>query len=69
MAAGWAAESHGDEWGLTWYFPWGKYTSIPTWTHSQKLLAAVEAPSLKTSSHGTTLKWSRRPYQLSRDHS
>ena len=29
-----AAENHGDKWGLTWYWRWGIYTSIPTWTHS-----------------------------------
>ena len=58
-----AAENHGDEWGLTWYFLWGIYTSIPTWTHSQNSLAAAEATSLKISSHGTSLKWLRRPSQ------
>ena len=47
MAAAQAAENHGDEWGLTWYLRWGIYTSIPTWTHSQNSLAAVEALSLK----------------------
>ena len=41
-----AAEKHGDEWGLTWYFLWGIYTSIPTWTHSQISLAAAEALNL-----------------------
>ena len=44
-------------WGLTWYFRWVIYTSIPTWTHSQNSCAA-EALSLKISSHGTSLKWS-----------
>ena len=58
MAAAKAAENHGDEWGLTWYFLWGIYTSIPTWTHSQNSLAAAEALSLKISSHGRFLKWS-----------
>ena len=43
-------------WGLTWYFLWGIYTSIPTWTHSQNSLAAAEALSLKISSYGTSLK-------------
>ena len=28
MAASQATENHGDEWGLTWYFRWGTYTSI-----------------------------------------
>ena len=67
MTAAQAAENHGDEWGLTWYFLWGIYTSIPTWTHSQNSLAAAEAPSLKISSHGTSLKWSRRLSQLARE--
>ena len=58
MAAAQAAENHGDEWGLTWYFLWGIYTSIPTWTHSQNSLAAAEALSLKISYNGTSLKWS-----------
>ena len=62
MAAAQAAENHGDEWGLTWYFLWGIYTSIPTWTHSQNSLAVAEAlRSLKKSSHETSLKWSQRP--------
>ena len=51
MAAAQAAENHGDEVGLTWYFLCGIYTSIPTWTHSQNSLAAAVAPSLKISSH------------------
>ena len=32
MAAAEATENHGDEWSWTWYFRWGIYTSIPTWT-------------------------------------
>ena len=36
------------------------YISVPTWTHSQNLLAAAETLSLKASSHGTSLKWPRR---------
>ena len=32
-----------NEWGLTWYFLWGIYTSIPNWSHSQNSLAAAEA--------------------------
>ena len=55
MAAAKEAENHGNEWGLTWYFQWGIYTSIPTWTHSQNSLAAAESPSLKISSHGRLL--------------
>ena len=47
MAAAQAAENHGDEWGLTWYFLWGIYTSIGTWTHWKNSIAAAEAPSLK----------------------
>ena len=45
-----AAENHGDEWGLTWYFQLGLYTSISTWTHSQN--SAAEAMNLSISSHG-----------------
>ena len=64
-----AAESHGDEWHLTWYLQWGIYTSIPTWTHSQNLLAVAEAPSLKISFHGTSLNWSQRPSQSAQGYS
>ena len=46
MAAGQVAENHEDEWGLTWYFRWVIYPSIPTWTQSQNLLTAAEGPSL-----------------------
>ena len=67
MAAAKAAENHGDERGLTWYFRWGKYTLIPTWTHSQYSLASTEALSLKLSSHGTILKWSRRLSQSAQE--
>ena len=43
MAAGQAAE-----WGLSWYFQWGRQTSIPTWIDAQNLEAVAEAPrSLK----------------------
>ena len=63
MAAAKAAENHGDEWGLTWYFQWGIYTSIPNWTHSENSLATAEALSWKISSHGTSLKWSEKPSQ------
>ena len=55
------AEKHGDDWGLAWYLQWEIYTSILTWTHSQKSLAAAEALSLKISSDETSLKWSQRP--------
>ena len=37
MAATQADENHGDEWGLTWYFRWGIYTSIATWAHLNKI--------------------------------
>ena len=67
MAAAQAAENHGDEWGLAWYFLRGIYRSIPTWTHTQKLLAAAEAPSLKIPSHGTSHKCSWRPSQSERE--
>ena len=56
MAASQAAKNHGDEWGI--------YAWIPTWTHSQISLAVAETFSLKISSHGTSLKWSQRPYQV-----
>ena len=56
MAASQAAENDGDEWSLTWYFLWGIYTWILTWTYSQNSLAATQAPSLKICSHGTSLK-------------
>ena len=49
MAAAQAAENHGDEWGLTWYFLWGICKSIPTWTHSQNSQVEAEAPTLNTS--------------------
>ena len=67
MAAAQAAEDLGDEWGLAWYLRWGIYTSIPTWTHSKNSLAAAEALNLKISSHGTSLKWSRRTSQSARE--
>ena len=57
MAAAQEAENHGDEWGLTWYFLWGIYTSIPTWTYSQNSLAAAKASSLKMSPHRTFVTW------------
>ena len=40
-AAAQAAENHGDVRALTWYLCWGKYTSIPNWTHSQNSIAAA----------------------------
>ena len=48
MAAAQAAESDGDEWGLTWYLGLRIYIyiSTPTWTHSQNLLAAAEAQDI-----------------------
>ena len=61
MATAQAAENHGDEWGLIWYFLWGIYTSVPTWTHLQNSLAAAEGLRLKISFYGTSLKWSWRP--------
>ena len=62
-AAAQAAENHGVEWDLTWYLQWGIFTPIPTWTHSQNLLAAAEALCLKMSYHGTSRKWLQRPFQ------
>ena len=52
---------------MTWYFLWGIYTSIPTWNHSQNLLAAAEAQSLKISPHRGSFKWSWRLSQSARD--
>ena len=43
---------------------WG--TSIPTWTHSQNLLAAVEAPSLRISFHWTSQRL-QRPSRSARE--
>ena len=54
-------------WGLTRSLRWGIYTSISTWTHSQNSLAAADARRVKLSSHGTSLKWSRRPSQSARE--
>ena len=67
MAAAQAAENRGDEWGLTWHLWWEIYTSIPTWTHSQNPLAAVESMSSKISSYGTSLKWLGRPSQSAQE--
>ena len=33
------------------YLRWGIYTSIPTWTHSQKNLTVTVAPGFKISTH------------------
>ena len=57
-----------DEWRLILYF-WWIYTSIPTSSHSQNSRAAAEAPSLKMSSHRTSLKWSRRTTQSAQEKS
>ena len=35
-----------------------------TWTNSQNSLAAAEALILKILSHGTSLKWSQRPFSM-----
>ena len=67
MAAAQVAENNGGEWGLTWYFLRGIYTSILIWTHSQNSLAGAEAASLKISPHGASLKWSVRPSQSARE--
>ena len=63
MAEAQAAENHGDVWGFPWYLRWGIYSSIPTCTYSQNSWVAAKALSLKISSHGTSLKLSRRPSQ------
>ena len=67
MTAAQVAKNYGDEWGLSWFLRWGSFTSVPAWTHSQSLLAAAEAQNLKTSPHETSLKWSRRPSQLTQE--
>ena len=59
MTAVQSAENHGDEWDLAWYLQWGIYTDILTRTHSDNLLAAAEAPSLKISSSGVLFEHSR----------
>ena len=41
-AAAQADEDHGDESGFTWYLRQGVYVSIPTWSHLQNSLAAIE---------------------------
>ena len=56
MAAAQAAANHRDEWSLAWYLGWRIYTSIPTWSHSQNSLVAAEAPRLRISFHGKSLK-------------
>ena len=65
MAAAQAAENYEDEWGLTWYFLWGIYTSIPAWT--QNSLKAAEVASLNISSHGPSPKWSQRMCQSAQE--
>ena len=65
MVAAQAAENHGDEWGLTWYLQWNE-----GYIHQfQTELAAAEAPSLKASSYGTSLKWLWRPSQSEQEKS
>ena len=39
-------------------------SSIPTWNHSQKSLAAEEALNWKISCHGIFFKWSRRGFEF-----
>ena len=50
MTAAQTAENHGDEWEMNWYSQCGIYSSVPTWTLSQNLAIAAEAPYLKISS-------------------
>ena len=68
MAAAQAAENCSHEWGLTWFFWWGIYTSFPSWTHLQNW-PATEALSLKISSHGTSLIWTQRQSQSAWEYS
>ena len=58
--------SHTSSW-KSWRLVWldlilsMRHTYINSnWTHSQNSLAVAEAPSLKISFHGTSLKWSKR---------
>ena len=46
MATAQALENNGGEWGLTWYLWSGIYKTIPTWTHLQNPVAAVEVEAL-----------------------
>ena len=65
MTAAQAAENYGDELGLTWYCRLGIYK--PTWTQSKNSRAVAETLSLKVSSNGTSVKWSRRPSQSAQE--
>ena len=63
-----ATKIYGDEWGLTWYLPWGIYTSIPTFTHSHNsAAAAAKALTLKISFHWSSLKWLPRLSQSAQE--
>ena len=53
------------ELGLTWYCRLGIYK--PTWTQSKNSRAVAETLSLKVSSNGTSVKWSRRPSQSAQE--
>ena len=55
-AAAQAAENHGDEWGLTWYL------QSRIWTHLQ-CTSSRRSTNLKISSHGKSLRLSRRTSQ------
>ena len=43
MAVAQEAENHGNQRGLTWYFWWGIYTSIPVYNHSQNAAVVQKA--------------------------
>ena len=55
MAAAQGAENHGDEWGLTWYFLCGIYTSIPTWTQSQMITKTIPISTRVVISYAMTI--------------
>ena len=63
MAAAQTVENYRYEWGLTWHLQWGIYTLISIWIHSQNSLTGAETLSLKISSHGASLKWTKRSSQ------
>ena len=40
-------KTNGDKWELTWYFQWGIYKSIPTWTHSKNFTSSSKSTEFK----------------------
>ena len=64
ITAAQTAGNHGDARVVTSYLQWGIYTSISTRTHSD---GVAEAPSLKITFHGISLKWSQKPFQSTQE--